>query len=259
MKELYTMKNRVSILSCALTLTLSNLASAESNIEGIWGGFGVQPDNNSAWTIKMNFSKGAYFIDYPSIPCGGKLKLLSKDGEKYTFREKITKNTRRCTDNGKLVVSKVDSNTLDWKWYYPSGKLSTHTQVKKYPSNEEYYSKVPALLEEYRSNQSQYSNSDAAELGVALGAAAVLGGLYWLFSGDSDTGTSSNYNSSNVTEKYYKCKLWCRTSGITGDRKNAGTVTVKAFPGMEYEQMTPQCESIFGSHWYQSSYSCEEL
>ncbi len=259
MKGIKTMEIRVKILSCVLALTLSNLASAESNIDGIWGGFGVQSNNNSAWTIKMNFSKGTYSINYPSIPCGGELKLLSKDGDKYTFREKITKNIRKCTDHGKLVVSMIDHYTLDWKWYYPSDKLSTHTQVKKYPSNEEYYAKVPALLKEYKSNQRKYSDSDAAELGVALGAAAVLGGLYWLFSGDSDTAASSNYNSSNVTEKYYKCKLWCRTSGISGDRKNAGTVTVKAIPGMEYEQMTPQCESIFASHWYQSSYSCEEL
>ena len=170
---------------------------ADNSISGIWGGFGIQ-DNGSAWTIKMSMRDSSYKIDYPSIPCGGYLKLLSRSGNKYTFKEKITKHKKNCIDNGKLVVTIADENTLNWKWYYPSGKTGSSTKVKKYSSLQEFESKVPPLLAEYRKEQKKYSNNDAEVLGAALGAAAVLGGLYWLFSGDdaSDIYSSSSYSPS---------------------------------------------------------------
>jgi len=147
---------------------LNSNTYAKEELAGVWGGFGVQKNNGNAWTIKMNLSEKGYFIDYPSIPCGGELKLLSSSDNSYTFREVITKNINKCTNKGKLVIKLIDNNTLQWDWYYPNnGKLNTQTRVNRYQSNYDYEKKVPPLLAEYNRNKSNY-NEDAAVLGVEM-------------------------------------------------------------------------------------------
>lgn len=104
---------------------------------------------------------------------------------------------------------------------------------------------------------SEKTNNDAAIIGATVAAAVVVGGLAWLFGGDDDSSSSYSSSSVNVKKKAYVCKVWCRTSGGFGERKYGGSHTVYAFPGSEYEQMTPICESTFAPHWYNQDYSCE--
>ena len=75
---------------------------------------------------------------------------------------------------------------------------------------------------------------------------------------DEKLNCSSSYSS--PSEKYYKCKLWCRKSGfVLYDTKGPVTVTVKSIPEFAYNQMTQKCEEIFGGSWYSDKKECEEM
>ncbi len=231
------------VTSMCILIATPSAALADNAISGIWGGFGVQ-DNGSSWTIKMSMSEGNYNIDYPSIPCGGYLKLVSKNGNEYTFNEKITKHKKNCTDNGKLVITIADASTLNWKWYYPSGKAGVSTKVKKYSSLQEFNEKVPPLLAEYRKKQKKYSNNDAEALGAALGAAAVLGGLYWLFSGGDDSSSSSYSGGASSYSPKYGCKFccegeWgsCRSNTIQVNTPYTNSADAQDYVRKQYEGM----------------------
>ena len=71
------------------TTTTSNNNKNIELIIGFWGGVGIQYNGN-AWSIKLTINKEKILINYPSIPCGGELSLISKSKLQYTFREKIT-------------------------------------------------------------------------------------------------------------------------------------------------------------------------
>lgn len=158
------MKENKVIFNIFLVLNFFNPAFADDDILGIWGGIAVQNSGAGAWTIKMNFSKDGYRIDYPSIPCGGELDLLSSDGYKYIFREKITKDKdNKCVNNGTLILTKLDSDTLGWDWYLPNGTKDAHTEVNKYLDINDYNLEVPKLLADYNQLERKYSNDDSVE------------------------------------------------------------------------------------------------
>lgn len=132
-------------------------AYANSEISGLWGGIGIQ-SSSSAWIIKMNFSNDEYLIDYPTIPCGGHLDLLEvTDNETYTFRERITENISNCTNNGTLRVNLIDQDTMNWEWYYPSGRKGIFTQLKRYEGEKEFNEEVPNVLNEHLSERYERS------------------------------------------------------------------------------------------------------
>ncbi len=92
-------------------------------LKGVWEGEGKQYNNKSSWTIKMKIAPDDYKIDYPSLNCGGNLILLSQTNDHIEFREKLTYGRNRCTDNGKIIISKSEKHKLKWLWYYSNGKL----------------------------------------------------------------------------------------------------------------------------------------
>ena len=111
----------------AIELTTSGSADAltidtKSNdaLFGNWGGSVSQPGYGSYNTL-MSFHDTNGTVEYPSLKCGGTVKILSKSGNEYRFLEHITYG--RCIDNGVISV-KVQGNSMDWKWQ-GSGITST--------------------------------------------------------------------------------------------------------------------------------------
>ena len=86
----------------------------------IWKGLGIQ-DNDSTWTIKATFSSNKYTIDYPSLNCGGELIPLFISTDEYQFRERLLYGQSICLDNGRVTISKVDSNTALYSYFHPQG------------------------------------------------------------------------------------------------------------------------------------------
>ena len=79
---------------------------------GNWRGSVSQPGYGSYITL-MSFHDTNGTVEYPSLKCGGTVKMLSKSGNEYRFLEHITYG--RCIDSGVITV-KVRGDSMDWKW-----------------------------------------------------------------------------------------------------------------------------------------------
>jgi hypothetical protein len=55
-------------------------------------------------------------IDYPSLNCGGRWKLLNINGSKARFREELDHGQDKCTDHGLVVLERVNRRQLLY-WY----------------------------------------------------------------------------------------------------------------------------------------------
>ena len=125
--------------------SVENRAAAPSKpfaaISGSWRGNGYQPDNDSTWSIEMTLHADAAVgeqvgtIAYPSLRCRGVLTRVASDANELRAHEKITVNptvdgTPQCADDGIIVLPLAPGpEGLDWKWYYPDGKLGANATL----------------------------------------------------------------------------------------------------------------------------------
>ena len=85
-------------------------------LKGTWVGTGYQHDAFSkTWTIILIASDDTYFIEYPSLYCGGEWTLISLNPNIAKFREKITYGS--CTDNGEIVIQKLSETQVAFRYY----------------------------------------------------------------------------------------------------------------------------------------------
>lgn len=55
---------------------------------------------------------------YPSLHCGGQLKLISAQGILHVYRERITSGPKRCSDGGTIYAT-VLGGSMSWRWVAP--------------------------------------------------------------------------------------------------------------------------------------------
>jgi hypothetical protein len=87
------------------------------DLQGVWEGTGIQ-DDNSRWTIKVTIEPDEYSIDYPSLNCGGMMRLMKENADSLVFQEVLTYGTDRCYNNGKTVLIKSQNNKIRYYWYF---------------------------------------------------------------------------------------------------------------------------------------------
>ena len=90
-------------------------------LEGNWAGTGYQTDSENTWTMKLSASKGRYTIEYPSLKCSGRWRLVSVSRYSAVFRERITKGVEECEPQGSFVVVRLNARQLGL-WYSYRGK-----------------------------------------------------------------------------------------------------------------------------------------
>ncbi len=93
---------------------------------GVYEGTGYQFNNDGTWTISVNVETTRYYIDYPSLDCGGTLavEVVSQADQQVEFRETIAYGT--CVDNGLTILTLTDNEgELDFKWYFDSGEFGS--------------------------------------------------------------------------------------------------------------------------------------
>jgi hypothetical protein len=102
---------------------------------GNWKGSGVQA--GGGWSILINLNPGEKgsvvgTIDYPSIPCSGKLTLRGISEQFIELSENLTK-VGTCVDNGivSLQLNPDDRDRLQYKWYYSNGNLAATGSLQR--------------------------------------------------------------------------------------------------------------------------------
>ena len=145
------------LLVCILNMPIvkaENNAGGLAKLQGIWGGIGIQ--ENDAWSIKLNLKDNTQpSIEYPSIPCAGKLIFLKQEQETYIFREEITEHTDNCINQGTLEIMRLDNNTLQWTWYKPN-ELRVMSYLSKFDTEQAYNAYVSQLLASYQTKTWEY-------------------------------------------------------------------------------------------------------
>jgi hypothetical protein len=92
-------------------------------VGAVWAGDGVQ-DDGPEWSLEITLEKGGARISYPSIPCSGRLDLVSSDGGSATLRETITEGAFLCITGGTVVLRGEAGGSLLFDWNDPVSGLN---------------------------------------------------------------------------------------------------------------------------------------
>jgi len=116
------------IFACSLLLFLSFPAHAVqtdtlNQFTGEWEGAGMQSDG-SHWSIRVNSRPNGYFIDYPSLVCGGTWTLLKTTESSLVFKETLTYGIERCLDQGEIVINKIVADKASYQWSSKKSKIT---------------------------------------------------------------------------------------------------------------------------------------
>lgn len=104
-------------------ICMSSAAHAQSGgdgrgswLRGTWEGTGYQIDSDSTWTMRLTARGGEYLIEYPSLNCGGRWRLLSINSRVATFREQIAVGRGACVDRGRVVVERLNGRQIAYRF-----------------------------------------------------------------------------------------------------------------------------------------------
>ena len=107
----------VLLLLSVLVSTAPSQGKQRPWLRGVWEGTGYQTDDASTWpmrlTVKRSTSSGPiYSIDYPSLNCGGRWRLLSMNQNRIRFRELLTYGQDKCSDNGLVIIERKGGQSI---------------------------------------------------------------------------------------------------------------------------------------------------
>lgn len=129
---------------CSLLFSLSCLADAKQSntlnqFIGEWEGTGTQSDG-SHWSIRVNSRPDGYFIDYPSLVCGGVWKPIKITESNLVFKEILIYGIDRCLDHGEVVIHKIADNKARYSWSSSKSKIQAAGDLtRKSTSNKPSY------------------------------------------------------------------------------------------------------------------------
>ena len=104
-----------------LPIALSGQSKRSSWLQGNWAGTGYQSDIENTWTMKLSARKNRYTVEYPSLKCGGRWRLVSVSRSRAVFRERIAQGLGECEPRGTFVIVRLNARQLG-VWYSYLGK-----------------------------------------------------------------------------------------------------------------------------------------
>jgi hypothetical protein len=132
------MKSAILIRTFGVGLLLLLVSSAiyaqtkpKGWIKGTWEGTGYQIDDQSTWTMLFTARGGRFSIDYPSLNCGGRWKLISMNSYRARFKEKLDHGQDKCTDNGSVVIQRLSKRQVVFLYSLAGSREVTASAVLK--------------------------------------------------------------------------------------------------------------------------------
>jgi hypothetical protein len=108
-------------LAIVFLLLMTNSGHAQDTagswLNGTWEGTGYQMDTNETWTMRLKVRRNRYSIEYPSLNCGGRWKVLSINSWQANFRESILYGRNECIDEGRVVVQRLGNGQIAYRFY----------------------------------------------------------------------------------------------------------------------------------------------
>ena len=110
----------------------SSSANFIENNSGTWKGTGTQINNNSKWDIEIKIiNEKQITISYPTLRCGGNLKLIKQSDVSAELEELIEYGKDKCLNNGKINLTNERWSAIQFKYYYKDGKYGAYGQLFK--------------------------------------------------------------------------------------------------------------------------------
>lgn len=91
-------------------------------LRGEWAGTGYQTDSESTWAMVLSFGRGRYAVEYPSLGCTGRWRLLQVSRARAVFRETITQGAEKCSPRGRVVIERLNARQLGYRYSYRGSK-----------------------------------------------------------------------------------------------------------------------------------------
>ncbi len=91
-------------------------------LRGEWSGTGYQIDDQSTWAMVLSFGRGRYTVEYPSLECAARWRLLRVSRTRAVFRETITKGAGKCAPRGRVVIERLNARQLGYRYSYQGSK-----------------------------------------------------------------------------------------------------------------------------------------
>ena len=91
-------------------------------LRGEWAGTGYQVDSADTWAMVLNFERGRYTAEYPSLECSGRWRLLQVSRTRAVSRETITAGAEKCAPRGRVVIERLNARQLGYRYSYQGSK-----------------------------------------------------------------------------------------------------------------------------------------
>jgi hypothetical protein len=135
----------IIIFSLCLVIipTTLSVSAQDQNINaayvGVWSGTGNQV-NGTNWSILLSVVPGSTgsivgTISYPSLTCGGELRLKRVTDSSIELSEKLTYGAGRCVDRGTDVLQLPANQKIAYSWLTAQGKQEATGTLIKISSN----------------------------------------------------------------------------------------------------------------------------
>ena len=123
-------------LLVAIVLLLGTFATSSHGqnsdtrwLRGSWEGVGYQMDTESTWPMKLVRKENRYSVEYPSLNCSGRWRLLSASRNLVRFREEITVGREHCTDQGTVIVQRLSRRQIAYRYYIRGARDVTASAI----------------------------------------------------------------------------------------------------------------------------------
>lgn len=113
----------------ALVMCSEGRAQGRAWLNGTWEGTGYQIDTNETWTMRLVVAGKSYKIEYPSLNCDGRWNVISIGSWVARFRERITRGTDQCTNNGNVVIERLSRRQIAYRYSNPGQSAVTASAI----------------------------------------------------------------------------------------------------------------------------------
>jgi len=113
---------RFVLAACLLLLSAAVVCGQSKGgwLRGEWAGTGYQSDSENTWAMRLTVKGGRYTVEYPSLECSGRWRLLSLSRGRAVFRETITKGEEKCSQGGRVILQRLNTRQFGY-WYSHKG------------------------------------------------------------------------------------------------------------------------------------------
>ena len=98
-------------------------------LRGSWEGVGYQMDTETTWPMKLVMKGNRYSVEYPSLNCSGRWRLLSASRNLVRFREEITVGREHCTDRGTVIIQRLSLRQIAYRYYIRGARDVTASAI----------------------------------------------------------------------------------------------------------------------------------